>query len=210
MKRFLLADDHSIVRTGIKILIQDHYVNPVIDEAADGNEISDYFKNHRYDLAIIDINMPETDFVTLIPWIRATDPDCRILVFTTYPAASYGVRSIHAGADGFMNKTAANEDIVKAIQTLLAGKKYIVPELADILISPHQGIPDSNPVHTLSSREMEIARLMQNGLSLPEIGKQLNLGYSTIVTYKNRIFTKLKVKNVLSLARLLELYGFRD
>ncbi|WP_276483834.1 response regulator transcription factor [Paraflavitalea pollutisoli] len=210
MKHFLLADDHSIVRSGIKNLLREQFIQPAIDEASDGYEIAELIKSNHYDLAILDINMPDTDFASLIPWIKTTDPECRMLIFTTYPAHTYGVRSLQSGAHGFLNKSATNEQIVQAINTILEGKKYIGSELAEIMVNQLQGNQEANPLNQLSTREMEIARLLQKGTSLPEIGRLLNIGYSTVVTYKNRIFDKLHVENLLSLVKLLEANGFID
>lgn len=214
MNRFLLADDHSIVRVGIKNLIRDTYMNAVIDEVADGYELTEACKTNTYHLVVLDVNMPEMDFATVIPWIKSTHPPCRILVFTTYPAGTYGVRSIQAGADGFLNKSAGHQEILRAIQTLLSGKNYIPVELSEVMVTQWQQqsdkSQDNNPLLKLSMREMEIARLMKKGVSLPEIGKQLNLGYSTVVTYKKRIFRKLQVENVLALARTLQLHGLDE
>jgi two-component system invasion response regulator UvrY len=210
MIKILLADDHSIVRSGVKNLLTEHIMDLKVDEAGDGYEATELIKMHHYDLVLLDINMPEVDVLSLIPWIHAVNAACKVLVFTTYPAKTYGVRSLQSGAYGYLSKTASNEEIIRAINTVLNGKRYISTELSDLMVGQIQGKDNADLLNLLSAREMEISRLLQQGNSLPEIGKQLNIGYTTVVTYKNRIFKKLQINNILSLARLMQEHGFRD
>lgn len=210
MIHVLLADDHSIVRSGIKSLLSDTYPQIGIDEAGDGFEIAENIKAQHHDLLLLDINMPDTDFLSLIPWIQVVDPDCKVLVFSSYPAKTYGVKSMQCGAFGFLSKTASNEEILRAINLLLNGRRYISAELAELMLDQVQGTQEPDPLSLLSLREVEIVRLLLKGQSLPEIGRQLHLGYTTVVTYKNRIFRKLRIDNILALARLLQAAGLSD
>jgi two-component system invasion response regulator UvrY len=204
MIRILLADDHVIVRSGIKGILSNFYPQLEIEEAGDGFEITEYVKSGHHDLILLDINMPHTDYVSLIPWIKIVDPACKVLVFSSFPSKTYGVKCIQCGAFGYLHKSAPGEEIMKAVDMLLNGRRYISPELAELMMDRVQGVQESNPVHLLSAREVEISRLLLQGNSLPEIGKILHLGYTTVVTYKNRIFSKLQVDNVLALERVLK------
>lgn len=208
--QILLADDHSVVRSGIKSMLLAHYQEVVIYEAGDGAEIAEEIKTRHHDLVVVDINMPKTDFLSLIPWILIVDPPCKVLVFSSYTAKAYGVKSLQSGAYGFLNKSAPNDEILRAVDLLLQGRKYFSAELGDIMVDQVKGVPDCNPITVLSIREMEVARLLFKGLSLSDIGEQLNLGYTTVVTYRQRIFKKLQIDNVVALARLLQASGITE
>ncbi|MGX5817212.1 response regulator [Chitinophaga lutea] len=206
---FLLADDHSIIRLGVKALIRENFPTGYIHEAENGQEVSDYIKKYEYDLIMLDINMPDTDFLSLMAWLRATRPDTQVLVFSMHPENIYGVRSIQLGAGGYLRKTAPDQEIVTAIQRLLDNRKYISAELAELLSDKRNAEQKSaNPFDELSTREMEIAILLDKGISLPEICRQLNIQYSTANTYKRRIFEKLNVFNLVTLTRLMRSHGF--
>jgi len=208
MNNFLLADDHSIVRSGINALIKENYNAERIDEAEDENEIVKWVKSYTYDLILLDINMPGSDFVNLMGWLHTMSPVARILVFSMHPEDIYGARCLQLGAWGYLRKTASNEEIIIAIRKVLEGKKYISPIMAEILSQNNSGKNGSNPFENLSSRELEIALLLNKGKSLPEISTVLNIEYSTVNTYKRRIFEKLMVHNVLSLSRLMQTFNF--
>ena len=204
MSNILLADDHSVVRSGIKSLIKDKIGSYKIDEAENENEVVNAVKGCNYDLIILDINMGNSDFIKLMDLLSLKCPDTSILIFSMHPEGIYGLRCLQLGARGYLNKTASDEEIVLAIKTVLNGKKYINAALAEILSqNSHNKIPN-NPFQNLSSREIEIALLLNSGKSLTEICTILNIQYSTVNTYKRRIFEKLNVDSILSLSRLMQ------
>ena len=208
MNNFLLADDHGIVRSGIKALLKEHFKIDKIDEAEDENEIMQRVKGFEYDLILLDINIPGTDFPRLMDWLNTVSPDTRVLVFSMHPENIYGVRCLQLGAWGYLRKTASDEEIITAIRRVLEGRKYISPIVAELLSQKADKKKMTNPFHNLSSRELEIASLLNKGKSLPEICTVLNIGYSTVNTYKRRLFEKLMVPNVLSLSRLMQTFNF--
>ena len=207
MRNILIADDHSIVRSGIKGIILKNLTVTKIDEAANENEIVHQVKSTLYDLIILDINMPDTDFVKLINWLNVTAPKANILVFSMYPEEIYGERCLQLGAKGFLNKAAPETEILLAITQLLSGKKYISNTLAEKLHKRNGDNNITNPFNALSSRELEIAILINKGHSLPEICTILNIQYSTANTYKRRIFEKLNITNTLTLSRLMQTFN---
>jgi len=210
MRNILLADDHSIVRSGIKSMIRDKIGNFNIDEAENENDIVTAVKSCNYDLVILDINMGDYDFVKLMEWLSFTSSDTSILIFSMHPEAIYGLRCLQLGAKGYLHKTASDEEIVIAINTVLNGKKYINAALAEILSQSSEDKNTGNPFQSLSSREIEIALLLNSGKSLPEICTILNIQYSTANTYKRRIFEKLHVNSILSLSRLMQTYNIQE
>jgi len=206
MINVLLADDHSIVRSGIKALIRENFQFQRIDEAEDGTEIFRMLKVVKYDVLLLDISMPEMDFSQVLQWVNASTPGTRVLVFTMHREDIYGPRCLVLGARGFIHKTAANGEIVQAMKRILDGKKYISPNLAEILSESGSRKELTNPFLSLSSRELELANLFNRGKSLPEICTILNIQYSTANTHKRRLFEKLNVENILSLCRLMQAY----
>ncbi|MBV9960741.1 MAG: response regulator transcription factor [Parafilimonas sp.] len=207
MKNILVADDHSIVRSGIREIILKNFSFANIDEAANENEIVQHVKSTFYDLIVLDINMPDTDFVKLINWLSVTASKANILVFSMHPEEIYAERCLQLGAKGFLHKTASNEEILAAITKVFNGKNYISPALSEILQKRNNQTEIKNPFNALSSRELEIAILINKGHSLPEICTILNIQYSTANTYKRRIFEKLNITNTLTLSRLMQTFN---
>lgn len=207
MRKILLADDHSIVRSGIKFLVKENFNPKRIDEAENEDEIVKYVKEHDYELILLDISLPNTDFAKLMHWIAVTSPNTKILVFSMYPEDIYGARSLQLGAKGYLHKTVTNEEIVLAIKRVLEGKKYIGLKLAELLSGTSTDATTTNPFQNLSSRELEIVVHLNSGKSLPEICNILKIQYSTANTYKRRIFDKLNVHNLLSLSRLMQSFN---
>lgn len=206
MNNFLLVDDHSIVRSGIKVLIRENFSAISIGEAENSSQIKEMISQREYDLVMLDINLPDTDFISLLQWMSTKGIVKKVLVFTTHTDDIYGVRSIQLGVGGFVNKTAPDHEIVNAIRLVLAGRKYVSPNLAQLLLENNTEQKAANPFLLLSPREMEIIVLMNRGKSLPEISQQLNIHYSTANTYKRRIFEKLNIVNVVSLTKLMQTY----
>lgn len=206
-QKILLADDHSIVRSGIKGLINDNFSFVEIEEAWDEYSITEKIKSNDYDLIILDINMPNTDSYGLLKWIITYKPNSKILVFSMYSEDIYGRRYIQAGAKGYIRKSESDAEIVKAIGLVLVDKRYMSQALLDLLLSnPTKNIM-SNPLEILSSREMEIAILLNKGTKLPQICELLNIEYSTANTHKRRIYEKLSVNSLAGLFRLMQEYG---
>ena len=204
MKKILLADDHSIVRSGVRSLIEDNFLERQVDEAETEDEIVRHLKATDYDLVVLDINIPNTDFTRLMNWISVAAPGVKVLVFSMHPEDIYGNRCLQMGAKGYLHKTATNAEILMAIRRILDGKKYISQHLAEILSDSDPDKKRDNPFNNLSAREMEMIKHLNDGKSLPEICTILKIQYSTANTFKRRIFEKLQVDSVLSLSRLMK------
>ncbi len=207
MKNILIADDHSIIRTGLKNILRKSYNINRIDEAEDESGIINFVKKFKYDLIILDINMPNSDFVKTLEWIGITAVDTNVLVFSMHEEEVYGLRCLNMGAKGFLHKACSDQELNAAINLTIAGKKYISPALAELLIQPREREKVVNPFVSLSSRELEIALFLDKGIGLPEICSILNIQYSTGNTYKRRILEKLHVNSVLSLSRLMSSFN---
>lgn len=207
MHRFLLADDHSIVRSGIKMLIRSNFEVQYIHEAANSKELDALGGHHPYDLILLDVNIPGIDFTSTMAWLQRVNPQAAVLVFSGYSNEIYGIRSIRKGAGGYLQKSASDEEIVTAMGQLLDGGRYLSPMLADVLLRRDEALSGKNPFEALTDREMAVAAYLEQGMPLGEIGKHLNLEYSTCSTYKRRVFDKLKIASVSALSKLMQAYG---
>ncbi len=204
--RILIADDHSIVRAGIKTIVREHALSEKIDEASSENELITFVKSNFYDMILLDINIPGTDFISLMHWLQQTSPDSGIVIFSMYNEEIYGKRCLQLGAKSFLHKSATAAEIVHAFKTVLEGGTYITARLKASLQHKTNGSVTGNPFEHLSSRELEIARLINKGYKLPEICTILNIQYSTANTYKRRIFEKLNVPTAVALAHLMGMF----
>jgi two-component system invasion response regulator UvrY len=207
MRNILLVDGHPVIRKGVRELITEHRLSDHIDEAGSEAEIIRYIKQKQYQLVLLDFEMPDMDFSSMMEWIMVTAPGTPILVFALHTEEMYGIRCLQMGAKGFLNKSAAGEEIVLAISKVINGEKYLSRKLAELLIeNTYNRNATQNPFNRLSQREIEIVKQLEKGKSLNEISQILKIQYSTVNTYKRRIFEKLNVKDVLTLAKMVNTF----
>ncbi|MDO6429953.1 response regulator transcription factor [Flavitalea sp. BT771] len=205
--RVLIADDHTIVRSGIKLIIQDLLPSTVIDEASNGDEVISCVKKNDYELIVLDINMPDTDSITLVTNLLAYREHSRILIYSMNSEELYAKRFIKLGVLGYLNKESRAEEIRRAITCVLKGDIYISKkvrkDLSEDMLSKKGA---DNPFERLSDREIQTVKYLLHGYSLLEIKKILNIHSSTVGTYKTRIFEKLKIKTLRELDELARMY----
>ncbi len=209
MLKFLLIDDHVVVRSGIKLLLANIYKDSEIHEAKDGDSATAFVKENHYDFVMLDVQMPNTDSFALMELFKENYPLLKVLVFSMNAESIYALRFIKAGAMGFISKEAPLDEIKKAIDQVINGKKYISEEMLFVLAEGTSGGANSNPFSILSSREFEIVSMLLNGKTISLIAADLNLGISTVGTHKGRIFTKLKVTNLLELKELANSFNLK-
>ena len=207
MKKFLLVDDHVVVRSGIKILLSEIYNPAEIHEAMNGETAVQKLKEHQFDLIILDIQMPNTDALGLMEYIHITYPEARVLMFSMSAENIYAKRFMKAGAYGFISKEAPLEEITRAINIILNNKKYISDTFAEKLAEDSFSGKSGNPFNELSPREFEIVSLLLDGKTVTEISHTLNIQTSTVGTHKARLFEKLSVTNLLELKELATTYN---
>jgi len=205
--KILLVDDHSIVRQSLEYIIKSEFPGATCTEAQDGETCIDFLKKEKFDLITLDMNLPDTDGITLTEWIRDRYPDQKILFFSTSPTAVYAKKLYQMGIMGYLNKQAPVTEIAKALQTILVkGQQYLDEEFKTILTQEFLQKTPANPIDTLSKRELSIAQLLANGKSFEEIALSLNIESSTIRTYKARIFQKLEVTTLHEFLAKAKLY----
>ena len=208
MSRFLIVDDHSIVRSGLILLIKDFMSHTEIDEAYDGDSAFGKIKQNNYDLVIMDVNMPNTDSLGILNSILSFKPATKIIIFSMNAEELYAKRYLKMGAMGYLRKDAPGSEIQKAITSVLNNKKYISTELSEILLSDLQDKKHlENPFDKLSPREFELVQHLSRGESVAQISQTLNLHKSTVGIHKARIFEKLQCANVIELNKLAEIHN---
>lgn len=209
MIRILLADDHVIIRAGLKTYIQNIIPHSSVEEAYDGNSTFEKIKQNNYALIILDINMPSTDSFGLVSNILAVKPDAKILMFSMNSEEIFAKKYLNLGALGYLNKDASADEIKQAINNVMSNKRYISSSLTQILTDSALGkkASNQNPFDLLSPRELEIVRHLMKGESVSQIGECLNLHTSTVGTHKARILEKLNCKNVIGINELARLHN---
>jgi two-component system, NarL family, invasion response regulator UvrY len=205
--RILLVDDHAIVRQSLEYIIHSEFPKAVCVEAADGDTCTEILKKEGFDLITLDMNLPDTDGITLTEWIRDRYPQQMILFFSTSPTAVYAKKLYQMGIMGYLNKQAPVTEIAKALHMILGQKQqYLDEEFKSILALDFLNKKPANPIEQLSNRELSIAQMMANGKTFEEIAGQLNIESSTIRTYKARIFQKLDVTTLHDFLAKAKLY----
>ena len=175
MQNILIADDHSIVRAGLKLLISSSIQNVTTDEAEDGEAVIGKMKSAPFDLLILDINMPHTESFSLTTYLLKEYPGLKIIIFTMNQELFFAKRFLKIGAHGYLNKYSKESEIKYAIQKVLGGKRYISDNLAEILSGDLTKKPKDNPFEDLSDREFEVVLQMLKGSSVSEIANTLSL-----------------------------------
>jgi DNA-binding NarL/FixJ family response regulator len=200
--RILIADDHAIVRKGIKQLLMEEYPLATIEEVGDGETLIAKTNTQEWDVVICDLDMPGRSGLDAVQQIRVTHPKLPVLIMSIYPEEQYARRLLKAGAAGYLNKDAATEDLAKAIRQVLQGRKYISPAVAQLIATDigHDGA-DKAPHESLSNREFEIFKLIASGKSVSEIAEKLSLSSATISTHRARILNKMNLRTNAELTR---------
>jgi DNA-binding NarL/FixJ family response regulator len=199
MINILIADDHSVVREGLKQIISGNADMTVLAEACTGNEAIEKIRKNPISVAILDISMPGKNGLDTLKELKVMHPDLPVLILSMYPEEQYALRFFRAGASGYLTKKSAPEELVNAIRTVSRGKKYVSPVLAEKLIG-ELDVTNEKPLHSaLSDREFQVLCLMASGKTSGEIAEELFLSVKTISTYRARILEKLRLKNTAEL-----------
>jgi DNA-binding NarL/FixJ family response regulator len=199
-KHILIADDHGVVRYGMMLFIKDLMPWAQVSQVGTFNEAIGHVNKSQVDLVILDINLPGGNNIKMVDSLKAVQPDIKVIIFSSYDEKIYAERYLRAGAKGYLNKETSNKEIKKAIQSVLSGGVYMSNTVKDLMLNRLLNIEvGQNPLSVLSNREIEVAQLLVIGQGVTEISTALNLQLSTVSTYKNRIFEKLDVSNVVQL-----------
>ena len=201
MTRVVLADDHAIVREGLKRILEGQEGIEIAGEATNGHEALERVRAGGFDILLLDLSMPGKSGIELIKQVKDESPKLRVLVLTMHEEDQYAVRAIRAGASGYLTKESAPGQLVLAIRRLAEGRLYISPNVAEHLALDVQPRGDEAPHRHLSDREFEVFQLLVHGRSVSEIAAQLHLSVKTVSTHKTRILQKMNASSVADLVR---------
>lgn len=201
MIRILIADDHAIVRRGMKQILLEQYPSADIAEAGDAETLVAKVVEGGWDIVITDMNMPGRSGLDALHQIKQIDPALPVLIMSMFPEDQYALRVIKAGASGYLGKETIHDNLVNAIETVRKGKRFITPSIAEKLADAIDTAKKSEPHELLSDREFDVFKLLANGKSVTDIAVQLSLSATTVSTYRSRILEKMQMKSNAELAR---------
>jgi two-component system invasion response regulator UvrY len=200
--RILIADDHTIVREGIKMLLTEAYASAEIVDVSDAASLLEQVLQSKWDVVISDISMPPGDSgLDILPKIKAHTPATPVIILSMQAPEQYAVRAMRAGAAGYLTKGAATLELVNAVNIVITGRKYVSPEVAYVLADAFENTSHKKTIEKLSERELEVFNMLAAGKTISEISKELVLSNNTISTFRGRIFEKMGFHNNMELIR---------
>jgi DNA-binding NarL/FixJ family response regulator len=195
MIKIMIADDHTIVREGLKQILAETRDLEVAGEASSGQEAIRKVKANRYDLLLLDISLPGMSGLDVLKQIKCLKPSLPILILSMYPEEQYAIRTLRAGASGYLTKESASLELIEAIRRVASGRKYITTSLAEKIAVDWETERDALPHEDLSDREYQILCLIASGKTVKEVSNALALSVKTVSTHRSRILNKMNMKN---------------
>ncbi|HRI24095.1 MAG TPA: response regulator transcription factor [Ferruginibacter sp.] len=195
MLRILIADDHTIVRKGLKQILLEEFSNAVIDEVPDAEELIKKVMAEKWDVVVSDLSMPGRSGLDALQQIKSGYPDLPVLILSIHPEEQYALRALKSGASGYLSKDTAPDELVKAVKKVLLGKKYISQSIAEKLADSFSSNSTKQLHETLSDREFDVMKLLANGKSVSDIAEMMSLSVTTVSTYRARVMAKMNLKS---------------
>ncbi|WP_136415125.1 MULTISPECIES: response regulator transcription factor [Oxalobacteraceae] len=207
MIRIIIADDHELIREGIKKIIRSSRDMRVVGEAGDVDGILALAAQHAPDIAILDIGLPGYDGLEGLAEVRRRFPDMPVLILSMHPEERFAIRALKAGAAGYITKAMAAEELIKAIRKVMSGGSYVSPRLAELLALEVREPHDAALHESLTDRELQVASLIASGKQIKQIAAELSISISSVNTYRLRIFKKMGLSSNASLIRYAVKHG---
>ena len=201
MIRVLIADDHAIVRKGLRQIAKEQATGIEVDEAENGQEVIEKVQVNNYDVLVLDISMPGRNGLDILQEVRHSTPKLPVLILSMHPEEQYAIRMLKSGASGYLTKDCAPDQLVPAIQKIARGGKYVSDTLAERLLFDLTGESNQKPHEILSDREYSVLLLIGQGKTPTEIAEQMVLSVKTVSTYRTRILEKLNLQSTAELIR---------
>jgi DNA-binding NarL/FixJ family response regulator len=199
--KVLIADDHAIVRQGLRQILQDTHDKIVIDEAENGHEVLEMVSSSAYNIILLDISMPGRSGLDILKQIKQNNREQKVLIISIHPEEQYAIRALKAGADGYMTKGSSPDELITAIYSILGGEAYVTSTIAQRLVLDLKAARGRLPHEMLSDREHEVLCMIAEGKSIAQISAELSLSVKTISTYRTRLLEKMNMKNNMQLTR---------
>lgn len=210
MIKILIADDHTIVREGLKQIISETPDMAVVAEASNGEDVLEKVSANKYDVILLDISMPGRSGLDILRQLKIEKPKLPIMMLSVYPEEQYAVRALRAGASGYLTKESAPDELIAAIRKISQGRKYVSSSLAEKL-AYELGIDVKKLRHdVLSDREFQVMCMFASGKTVKEIAAELSISIPTIRTYRIRILEKMKMKNIAEIIHYAVKQGLVD
>jgi DNA-binding NarL/FixJ family response regulator len=191
----LLADDHAVVRRGLKDILADALPGARFSEAGSGDEVLSRLAGSQIALVVLDINMPGRSGLDVLRDVKRAYPRLPVIIMSVQPEDQYAIRCLRAGAAAYINKDSAPEELAEATKKILGGGRYISPRMADRLVAQLDEPTDKPPHESLSDREHEVMRMIASGVPLTEIAERLHVSVKTVSSYRSRIMEKMQMKS---------------
>jgi len=208
--RILIGDDHSVVRRGLKNILEEAPDIRVTGEARDAHETLNMVRRQNWDLVVLDLTMPGKSGLEVLKEIKEERPRLPVLILSVHSEDQYAVRVLKAGASGYLTKEMAPEQLMQAVRRVLSGRKYVSPSLAEKLALNLESPSDRPPHELLSDREYQVLCLIASGKAAKEIASELSLSVKTVSTYRSRILEKMRLKNNAELIHYAISHGLVD
>lgn len=206
MLSILIADDHYLIRKGLRLLFEEKLPIFLIDEAEDGFRTLELAREKRYDVVLLDISMPGKDGLDLIRDLKDIDPSTHVLILSIQPEEQYALRAFRLGASGCLNKSGDPGELVEAVKTVVEGHRYLSPKSQELLLEDLTGTGTELPHRRLSDREYQVFHFLASGKTIGEISELLALSVKTVSTYRSRVLEKMGLENNAQLTH----YAFKN
>ena len=195
MIKLIIADDHILIRNGLIKLFAQEIDIEVVADTNNPFEVPNLVSQYEFDILILDLNFPQKSGLDLLAELKLIHPKIKVLILSMHPEERYAIRTIKAGAMGYISKERDLNEIINAIRKIYSGRKYISPEFSDLLLNNFDKKNNNVPHENLSDREYQVLLMMAQGISQTDISDQLSLSRSTVNTYRSRILEKLNLKS---------------
>jgi two-component system invasion response regulator UvrY len=195
MLSILIADDHYLIRKGLRNLLEEKLPTLRVDEAEDGPRTLELAREGHYDVVVLDISMPGKDGLDLIRELKDIDPATHVLILSIQPEEQYALRAFRLGASGCLNKSGDPGELVEAVKTVIAGRRHLSAKAQELLLEDVTGAGSAPPHKRLSDREYQVFRLLASGKTIGEISELLALSVKTVSTYRARVLEKMGLEN---------------
>jgi DNA-binding NarL/FixJ family response regulator len=207
---FLIIDDHEVARRGIRQVLSDGFPGSVFAEAPEAISAVDLLGSRPWDLVLLDLNLPGRGGLDLLSEVKRLTPGSRTLVVSAFGENEFALRCIRMGADGYVTKTSGARELLQAVERVLEGGKFVTPVVAERLAVAAAGRAKDDSIERLTTRELQVLRLLARGRSMREVAHEMNLAEKTVATHRARIGAKLGLSTNVEITRYALLHGLAD